>query len=64
LWYRAQKKSLLAIVNYNNNIFIVQATGLNVILLFNAAIYESLKSARVFGLGKPFKPKLMFESKV
>jgi len=38
--------------------------GPNVIKLFTAAIYKCSEYARVFVLGKPFPPRLMYVGKV
>ncbi len=50
------------VIIYNYNVFIIQATGPDVIKLVKSKIYDFLKL--VFVPGKPLRPGLMFASKL
>jgi hypothetical protein len=59
-----QKASLIdnaRLIIYNQNMFIIQATGPDVIKLVKSKIYDFLKL--VFVPSKPIRPGLMFASK-
>ncbi len=51
--------SLMIVIN-SSRIFIVQTTGVNIIKLLKALIYESAQSTSVYVPGIPFQPRLMF----